>query len=129
MFIFPLILGATIDADLRNALADTFGDLMDSAVLVIGTTGMAATLVTYTFPAAAFNAAAAGVCTLNGVPDAADATATGTAAEATLTIGIYQITGLTVGTSGTDVIIDNTSIVSGQTCNLTAFTWTQPNTI
>lgn len=120
---------ATLDADLRNALADAFGDNMDSATLTIGTTSMGTTLVTYTFPAGAFNAASAGVCTLNGVPDAETAAATGTAAEATIVQGIYSVTGLTVGTSGTDVIIDNTSITSGQTVNLTAFTWTQPDTI
>ncbi len=120
---------ASLDSDLRNALADAFGDNMDAATLLIATSGMASTLVTYTFPGAAFDAAAAGVCTLNGVPDDEVAGNTGTAAEATLTQGIYQITGLTVGTAATDIIIDNTSITSGQTVNLTAFTWTQPDTI
>jgi hypothetical protein len=32
----------------------------------------------------------------------------------------------TAGTSGTDMIMDNTSIANGQTVNLTAFTHTQP---
>ena len=40
----------------------------------------------------------------------------------------YTITGLTVGTSGTNVIIDNTSITSGQTVNLTKLEWTESAT-
>lgn len=40
-----------------------------------------------------------------------------------------EITGLTVGTSGTDVTIDNTSISSGQTVNLTSASITMPTTL
>jgi hypothetical protein len=33
----------------------------------------------------------------------------------------------TVGTSGADMILDNTSINSGQTVTITTFTWTEGN--
>ena len=55
-------------------------------------------------------------------PDITDssANATGTAHNAIITDGTTTIiSGLTVGTSGTDVIIDNTSITSGQAVTLT----------
>lgn len=50
--------------------------------------------------------------------------ATGTAAKAVIkTSGASaHITGLTVGTSGTDIIIDNTSINSGQNVTLSSAT-------
>lgn len=55
-------------------------------------------------------------------PDiSAAAVATGTANNAIITdaADVTCISGLTVGTSGTDIIIDNTSITSGQTVVLT----------
>ena len=32
----------------------------------------------------------------------------------------------TVGTSGTDIVVDSTSFTAGQTFNITAWTWTAP---
>jgi hypothetical protein len=62
-----------------------------------------------------------GVLTFNVTGVSASASATGTAAKAKLTDGTNDVlTGLTVGTSGTDVIINNTSITSGQTVTLTS---------
>lgn len=48
--------------------------------------------------------------------------ATGTAAKAEIRTsgGTSVITGLTVGTSGTDVVLDNTSIASGQNITLSS---------
>lgn len=62
------------------------------------------------------------VLTFSGLPNSATATGTGVAAKAIITDSndVTVISGLTVGTSGTDIIIDNTSITTGQTVNLNA---------
>lgn len=71
---------------------------------------------------------AAKVLTFSGMPKSTTAVATGTAATARFedSTAVVVANGLTVGTSGTDVIIDNVSINSGQTVNLTAATITHP---
>lgn len=72
--------------------------------------------------------AAAGVLTFDFDPDISDASAdaTGTAANAIITdsADTTVISGLTVGTSGTDVILDSTSITTGQTVTVTVGTIT-----
>ena len=117
----------TKNTALRDLLADVVGDNYNNGTLVIGTTGMALTLATFTLPADAFGASATGVITLLGVPDTVSAANTGAAAEATLNSSgsTYTVTGLTVATSSADVIIDNTSIVSGQNVTLNSCTWTE----
>jgi hypothetical protein len=68
-----------------------------------------------------------GVLTLSGVPLTANATGDGTAAKFTVTKSddtvIYQGT---VGTSGADLTIVNTSILTGQPLTVTAHTYTAP---
>jgi hypothetical protein len=85
-------------------------------------------LVAYTLASDWAANAASGVKAFNSTPIAGTASGTGTA-------GYYRITDNagttcheqgTVGTSGTDVIIDNASIVSGQTVNITAWSVTEP---
>jgi hypothetical protein len=65
------------------------------------------------------------VLTLLGVPLSATASGTGTAAKFSITDSddnvIYQGS---IGTSGADLTIDNTSINSGQTVRVTAHTYT-----
>lgn len=88
--------------------------------LEIGTAAMATTLVTFTL-ADPSGTVAAGVLTLDFDPDiSAVAAATGTAAAARIRTGADAdvVTGLTVGTSGTDIILDSTSITSGQTVTI-----------
>ena len=72
--------------------------------------------------------AAAGVLTFDFDPDISDtsADATGTAANAIITdsADTTVISGLTVGTSGTDIILDSVSITAGQTVTITAATIT-----
>lgn len=94
-----------------------------TAVLEIGTTGMATVLATINLgnpigPAAT----GAGVLTLAGFPRSdTSADATGTAAAArirTATGGTDIITGLTVGTSAADIILDSLSITTGQTVTI-----------
>lgn len=119
---------ATKNADLRNALADAFGTKWDNGTLKIYTAGNAQLLATFTFDADSFAASANGVVALNGVPMSVAAAASGTAAVADLASenpGTYTLTGLTVGESAAQIILDNTDINSGQTVTLTSFTWTE----
>lgn len=94
-----------------------------TAVLEIGTTGMASVLATFNLNNPIAGAATgAGVLTLSGFPKSdTSADNTGTAAAArirTATGGTDIITGLTVGTSGADIILDNLSINAGQAVTL-----------
>ena len=99
-----------------------------TAVLEIGTTGMATVLASFSLSNPIAGAATgAGVLTLSGFPRNATASATGTAAAArirTATGGTDVITGLTVGLSGADINLDSTSITSGQTVTLNSATIT-----
>lgn len=78
----------------------------------------------------AFGAAASGTATLQGTPIATTGTDTGTAGwfrlvnrdEATVLDGSVTATG-----GGGDMEVDNTSIASGQTVNLTSMTVTMPS--
>jgi len=89
--------------------------------LEIGTAGMASVLATLTFadPAGSVDGA---VLTLDFDPDISDtsADATGTAAAARIRDSDDNdvVTGLTVGTSGADIILDSVSITAGQTVTL-----------
>lgn len=58
--------------------------------------------------------------------DTVTAGATGTAAKAVVkdSSSAAHLTGLTVGTSGTDIVLDNTSIASGQEVTLSGATIT-----
>lgn len=100
-----------------------------TAVLEIGTAGMASVLCTIALNNPIAGAATgAGVLTLSGFPKSdTSADNTGTAAACrirTASGGTDIITGLTVGTSGTDVIIDNTSIVAAQTVTVNSAVFT-----
>lgn len=85
-------------------------------------------LATLTCNASAFAAgASAGVLTANAV-SSANAGATGTASWFRLaTNGGTAVIDGTVGTTGTDAIIDNTSIVNGQSVSCTSITITSAN--
>ncbi len=100
-----------------------------TAVLEIGTAAMGTVLATITLNNPIAPAAAgAGVLTLAGFPKSdTSADATGTAAAArirTATGGTDIITGLTVGTSGADVILDNLSITAEQTVTINSAVFT-----
>jgi len=102
----------------------TAGSLVVGTSALSGATGVLATIPLPTTPFSI----ASGVATLLGVPLNATATATGTAAKAELrnNAGTVIRDGLTVGTSGTDVIIANTAVVNGDILSVTAFTITKP---
>lgn len=86
------------------------------AVLEIGTTAMGTVLVSITLADPSFTESS-GVITMASMPRSGTASATNTAAAARIRTGAPAdvITGLTVGTSGTDIILNSTSITSGQT--------------
>lgn len=68
----------------------------------------------------------AGVLTFAGLPKSGTATDTGTAAKAELRDSDDNVvaSGLTVGTAGTDIILNTTAISTGLTVQITAATFT-----
>lgn len=81
------------------------------------------------FNATAFGAASNGVATANAITDDSSADATGTAAWFRIVNGSgTTILDGTVGTSGEDLNLNTTSIVSGATVSITAFSVTMPKT-
>ena len=96
-----------------------------NGTLEIGTTGMASVLATFGLSVSG-GSVANGVWTLAFDASTVAATAAGTAAAARIkdSGGTAQITGLTVGTSGSDINLDNTSIASGQNVSLSTATIT-----
>jgi len=109
-----------------NAVTTAIGT---SGLLVIGTSslsGATGVLATITLNSSAFGASSSGTITLNGVTLSATATATGTAALAEFrTSGSTTIiSGLTVGTSGTNIVMGSTTITSGDTVQITSGTIT-----
>lgn len=95
--------------------------------LEIGTAGMASVLAVLTL-ADPCGTVAGDVLTFDFDPDISDtsADATGTAAAARIkdSNGTVIISGLTVGTSAADIILDSVSITAGQTVTLTSGTIT-----
>lgn len=98
-----------------------------AGTLEIGTASMASVLAILTL-ADPCGAVSGAVLTFDFDPDITDssANATGTAAEARIkdSDGTVIISGLTVGTSGADIILDSVSITSGQAVTLTTGTIT-----
>lgn len=97
--------------------------------LEIGTAGMASVLATITlgYSGASTGTVASGVLTLAGFPrsdTAADASGTAAAARIRTSANADVITGLTVGTSGTDIVLDSVSITAGQTVTINSVTIT-----
>lgn len=120
-------MAVTYSTTLKTARMQAVIDAIDGGVaagtLEIGTTGMASVLAALTL-ADPCGTAAAGVLTFDFDPDISDTSAdnTGVAAAAQIkdSAGNVIISGLTVGTSGTDIVLDSTSITAGQTVTLTS---------
>ena len=122
---------ATKNTGLRNKMASDFGALFNSGTLEI-LTSADGVLVTFSLAATAFGSATTGKISAAGTPISATAGASGTASKAALKSSdgtTYILDALTVGTSGANVIIDNTSIENGQTVNLNQFDWTESASI
>lgn len=94
-----------------------------NGVLEIGTAGMATVLATINLGNPA-GTASGGVLTFSGFPRTdISADASGTAAEArirTISGGTDIVTGLTVGLSGADIVLDSLNITAGQTVSISA---------
>lgn len=110
-----------------QAVIDQIDAGAGAGTLEIGTTGFGSVLAILTL-ADPCGTASAGVLTFDFDPDIVDtsANASGTAAEARIkdSNGTVVISGLTVGTSGTDIVLDSTSITAGQQVILTVGTIT-----
>jgi hypothetical protein len=93
--------------------------------LEIGTAGMATVLATITL-ADPSGTVANGVLTGAGFPRSATATASGIAAAARVrdSNNVDIITGITVGMSAADIVMDNTNIASGQTVTINSLSLT-----
>lgn len=115
-----------------TALKNTRLDAVTTAIgasgkLEIGTAGMGTVLATIALSNPAAAAASGGVLTLSGTPlSDTSADATGTAAAARIRTGANAdvVTGLTVGTSGTDIVLNSTSITAGQAVTISSATIT-----
>lgn len=114
----------------RNALADQIDALINTgsgtATLVIK--DGATVLATINLPNPAFGAASSGVITL-GSTSAATATGTGTADSFDIEDrdGTVVVSGSVTATSGGgDIELDNTSVTSGQSVEITSLTYTAP---
>lgn len=112
---------------------------MNAVVTTIGASGKLklftaadALLATFTLAATAGTVAGAGVLTFSDANGATagilntTASAAGTAAKASITTSadVDVITGLTVGTTGTDLILDNNVLTNGQAITINSATIT-----
>ena len=121
---------------LRNAMLDEITAAAGSNALIRiydgsrpATGGAATTLLAELTCNATFAAAASsGVLTLNSITQDSSANATGTATWFRLVTsgGTFVLDG-NVGTSGSDLNLTTTSIVSGQPVSITSFTITEGN--
>jgi len=122
-----VIYGAGTRTSRMNAVVTAIDAGSGAGKLKIGTTAMASTLavLTLTDPCGTVSG---DVLTLDFSPAISDTSAdnTGTAAAATITDSDDNVivSGLTVGTSGTNIVLDSVSITAGQTVTITAGTLT-----
>ena len=123
-------MAVTYAAGLKNTRMTDVLNAMDAgagaAKLEIGTAGMALVLATITLADPA-STVTGDVLTLAGMPKSdtsADATGTAAAARIRTSADADVVTGLTVGLSGTDIILDSLSITAGQTVTVTSGTIT-----
>lgn len=116
---------ATKNTAVRDAQANNLGGLFDQLTLIesAGPTD----LVTWSIN---FGTASTGTVAVTGTPLQTSADATGTADDARLDHSTQNeaITGITVGTSGTDITMNTTSVESGKTVELSSFQLTEPAT-
>jgi hypothetical protein len=116
---------ASLKTTRMNAVVTDLDNNAAAATLEIGTAAFAAVLCSIVLGDPSFTVAA-DVMTMAGTPRSATAGATGTAAAARYKDGggTIIISGMTVGTSGSDVNLNSVAIVSGQTITITSATHT-----
>ena len=114
-------MAVTYSAAVKDArLAAVVSAIGASGKIEIGTAGMAAVLATINLEATA-GTVSGGILTFSSFPKSdTSADGSGTAAAARIRTGANAdvVTGLTVGTSGADIILDSVSITAGQTVTL-----------
>ncbi len=123
-----------------NAAADAIAPLLNNGYLRIYSGVQPATadtalsgntlLAELRFGATAFGAAAAGVATANAITADASADASGTATFARLfkSDGTTAVLDCTVGTGGTDIVLNSAAISAGATVSISALTFTEQKT-
>ena len=118
-------MAVTYATAVKTARMTATRDHFASGTLEIGTAGMAAVLATFTLSASG-GTIANDVWTLAFANGTVTASAAGMAAAARIknSGGTANLTGLTVGTSGSDINLNNTSIANGQSVTLTSATIT-----
>lgn len=115
---------------LKNNRLDEVTALIDAGAgageLRLGTAAMASILAVIPLAGTSAPAAAAGVLTFTMPQSDTSADNTGTAVEADIRddAASVVVSGLTVGTGGTDIILDSTSITMGQTVTINTATIT-----
>lgn len=122
-----VIYSAALRTTRMNAVVAAIDAGTGPGKLKIGTSGMASTLAVLTLVDPC-GTVSGDVLTFDFDPDISDTSAdnTGTAAAATITDSDDNVivSGLTVGTSGTNIVLDSVSITAGQTVTITAGTLT-----
>jgi hypothetical protein len=118
-------MAVTYDATTKTSRMTATRDQVANGTLEIGTAGMAAVLATFGLSATG-GSISGSVWTLVFDASTVAAGAAGTAAAARIkdSGATARITGLTVGTSGSDINLDNTSIANGQNVTLSSATIT-----
>lgn len=123
-------MAVTYSTATKSARMTAVRDQIDSGpaagILQIGTTGMAAVLAEFTLNDPC-GTVSNGVLTLSGFPKsdtAANATGTAAAARIRTSDGTDIITGLTVGLSASDIVLDSVSITANQTVTINSATIT-----
>lgn len=121
----------------RNAMLDVIESTIGTAPTLEIRTGSApancaaadsgTVLATLTLPSDWMAAASGGIKALSGTWQDTSADATGTAAHFRIKAGSTCHAQGTVGTSGTDMVVDSTSFTTGQSFSVTAFSLTAPN--
>lgn len=121
-----VVYATTLKTTRLNAVITAIDAGSGAGKLKIYTSGGSTLLATLTL-ADPCGSASTDTLTFDFDPDiSATAAATGTAAEATLTDSDDNVvvSGLTVGTSGTNIVLDSVSITSGQTVTIATGTIT-----
>jgi hypothetical protein len=118
-------MAVTYDASVKTSRITATRDAVANGTLEIGTASMATVLATFGLSATG-GTVSGSVWTLALDASTVAASAGGAAAAARIkdSGGTARITGLTVGTSSADIILDNTSINSGQNVTLSSATIT-----
>ncbi len=120
----------TYNATVKNARLQVVADAIDTGGagnLLIGTAGMGSTLATIPL-ANPCGTVSGGILTFDTPVEDTSADNTGTAAAAAVYSGgaTLIISGLTVGTSGTDIILSSVALVATEPVTLNTATITHP---